>query len=184
MQQRAVGVLADAAEVSPSSLHPRRHTPSTTRTPPPRPRRRRHRIGVRAVPDRETQVMLGYQRRTRRLVIDREGHHLHPHLGKRAVLAVAHQLHALQHTVSPGERLRLITTRSELLDELARRDPERFQRWLDSGARAASDPARFLTHLHHTPPCPTNTANRDRRFTVRLHSRRRHRHCADGPQRR
>jgi len=91
---------------------------------------------------------------------------------------------ALQHTVSPGERLRLITSRSELLDELARRDPERFQRWLDSGARAASDPARFLTHLHHTPPCPTNTANRDRRFTVRLHSRRRHRHCADGPQRR
>ena len=52
-----------------------------------------HGISVRAVPDRETQVMLGYQRRTRRLVIDREGHHLHPHLGKRAVLAVAHQLH-------------------------------------------------------------------------------------------
>jgi len=61
---------------------------------------------------------------------------------------------ALQHTVSPGERLRLITTRSELLDELARRDPEGFQRWLDSGARAASDPARFLTHLHHTPHVP------------------------------
>ncbi len=34
MQQRAVGVLADAAEVSPSSLHLRRHTPGTTTTPP------------------------------------------------------------------------------------------------------------------------------------------------------
>jgi len=34
MKQRAVGVLADAAEVSPSSLHLRRHTPSTTTTPP------------------------------------------------------------------------------------------------------------------------------------------------------
>jgi len=61
---------------------------------------------------------------------------------------------ALRRTVSPGERLRLITTRSELLDELARRDRAGFQRWLDSGARAASDPARFLTHLHHTPHVP------------------------------
>ncbi len=56
---------------------------------------------------------------------------------------------ALQHTASPGERLRLIETRSALLDELATRNPEGFTRWMSSGARAASDPARFLTP-HHT----------------------------------
>ncbi len=52
---------------------------------------------------------------------------------------------ALAHAASPGQRLYLIETRCALLDELTHRDPEGFTRWLDSGARAASDPARFLT---------------------------------------
>ncbi|MDQ2723255.1 MAG: hypothetical protein M3Y19_08150 [Actinomycetota bacterium] len=60
---------------------------------------------------------------------------------------------ALLHTTSVAERLRLIETRSALLDELARRDPEGFGRWISSGARAASDPARFLTpHREVHPP--------------------------------
>lgn len=56
---------------------------------------------------------------------------------------------AIQRTVSPGERLRLAETRAALLDELARRDPEGVSRWLDSGARAGSDPARYLSGAHH-----------------------------------
>ena len=59
---------------------------------------------------------------------------------------------ALQHTASPGERLRLIEIRSALLDELATRNPEGFTRWMSSGARAASDPARFLTPHHLDQP--------------------------------
>ena len=55
---------------------------------------------------------------------------------------------ALQHTVSPDQRLRLVETRAALLDELAHRHPEGFTRWLNSGARAASDPARFVTGPH------------------------------------
>lgn len=35
-------------------------------------------------------------------------------------------------------------TRGRYLDELERRDPVGFQRWIDSGARAASDPARHI----------------------------------------
>jgi hypothetical protein len=35
--------------------------------------------------------------------------------------------------------------RRAYLDEMARRDPEGFHRWLDSGARAAGDPSRYLT---------------------------------------
>jgi len=57
----------------------------------------------------------------------------------------------LQRSVSPGERLRLVQTRAALLDELARRHPAGFRCWLDSGARAASDPTRFITTSH--PRC-------------------------------
>lgn len=60
---------------------------------------------------------------------------------------------ALQHSASPSERARLIETRAALLDELASRDPAGFARWIDSGARAASDPSRFLTpHRGKQPP--------------------------------
>jgi len=51
---------------------------------------------------------------------------------------------ALQHTVSPDQRLFLITTRSALLGELAHRDPQGFTRWLDSVVDAASDAARYF----------------------------------------
>jgi len=33
-----------------------------------------------------------------------------------------------------------------LLDELERRDRAGFQRWLSTGARAASDPSRYISH--------------------------------------
>ncbi|WP_214367594.1 hypothetical protein [Pseudonocardia sp. H11422] len=39
---------------------------------------------------------------------------------------------------------RIVLLRAAYLDELERRDPEGFRRWLGSGARAAGDPARFL----------------------------------------
>ncbi len=61
---------------------------------------------------------------------------------------------ALQHTVSPDQRLHLIETRAALLDELAHRNPAGFNRWLNSGARAASDPARFVAGTHRIPPAP------------------------------
>lgn len=44
----------------------------------------------------------------------------------------------------PG-RVQLVCIRECLLDELERRDPAGFHRWLDTGARAGSDPSRFLT---------------------------------------
>lgn len=50
----------------------------------------------------------------------------------------------LQRAGGPAELARLSQTRRELLDELARRDPAGFDRWLNNGARAASDPARYL----------------------------------------
>lgn len=58
----------------------------------------------------------------------------------------------LQYTLAPAERLHIVQTRSALLDELARRNPEGFTRWLGSGARAASDPARYFTGAHQQPP--------------------------------
>lgn len=51
---------------------------------------------------------------------------------------------ALQHTPSPAGRLRLIQTRAALLNEMARRNPQGFRRWLNEGARAASDPTRYF----------------------------------------
>jgi hypothetical protein len=38
----------------------------------------------------------------------------------------------------------LVTLRQSLLDELERRDPAGFHRWLDAGARAGGDPSRYL----------------------------------------
>lgn len=51
---------------------------------------------------------------------------------------------ALQHTATPAGRLSLIETRAALLDEMARRNPQGFRCWLNDGARAASDPTRYL----------------------------------------
>ena len=54
----------------------------------------------------------------------------------------------------PG-RCEIVHMRECLLDELERRDRDGFTRWLDTGARAGSDPGRFLgtdrqsrTHAH------------------------------------
>jgi len=58
----------------------------------------------------------------------------------------------LQYTLAPAERLHIVQTRSALLEELARRNPEGFTRWLGSGARAASDPTRYFTGAHQQPP--------------------------------
>jgi len=58
----------------------------------------------------------------------------------------------LQYTLAPAERLHIVQTRSALLEELAARDPDGLTRWLNSGARAASDPARYFTGALQRPP--------------------------------
>jgi hypothetical protein len=49
----------------------------------------------------------------------------------------------------PGPaRDELVRVRGSLLDELERRDHAGFTRWLEAGARAGSDPTRYLTTEH------------------------------------
>jgi hypothetical protein len=55
----------------------------------------------------------------------------------------------LQHTHSPAARMRLVQRRQACLDEFERRNPAGFATWLASGARAASDPARFIVPKQH-----------------------------------
>ncbi len=55
---------------------------------------------------------------------------------------------------SATDALHLARTREAYLDEIEPRDPRGFARWLDSGARAGSDPAKFLTARDHPPPPP------------------------------
>jgi hypothetical protein len=43
-----------------------------------------------------------------------------------------------------ARRDEIVSRRRELLDELERRDHAGFVRWIDTGARAASDPGRYL----------------------------------------
>ncbi len=50
----------------------------------------------------------------------------------------------VEMTQDPSERARLADLRAAYLDELERRDPAGFARWLDKGARAASDPGRYI----------------------------------------
>jgi hypothetical protein len=45
----------------------------------------------------------------------------------------------------PSRLAQISEQRRAYLDELARRDPVGFQQWIDSGARAAGDPSRYLT---------------------------------------
>jgi hypothetical protein len=52
---------------------------------------------------------------------------------------------AVVRASKPDELTRIAALRAAYLDELERRDPTGFRRWLDSGARAASDPGRYLT---------------------------------------
>ena len=51
---------------------------------------------------------------------------------------------ALQRATSPQSRLRTVTMRALYLEELERRAGPLVRAWLESGARAASDPGRFL----------------------------------------
>ena len=52
---------------------------------------------------------------------------------------------ALAGTRDPGVRERLVARRQQALDELERRDPEGFARWLADGATIDSDPAGWVT---------------------------------------
>jgi hypothetical protein len=51
----------------------------------------------------------------------------------------------LDSGLDPTQRARMVETRRRYLDELERRDPTGFSRWLDSGARAGGDPLKFIT---------------------------------------
>lgn len=55
---------------------------------------------------------------------------------------------ALQQALPAHRRARIVQRRQEFLDELARRNPHGFQAWLDSGARAAGDPTRYIAAAH------------------------------------
>lgn len=63
---------------------------------------------------------------------------------------------ALQASADPRIRAQVAEDRQLCLDELERRNPVAFQRWLDSGARAASDPGSYL--LGSTPTRDHRTA--------------------------
>ena len=52
---------------------------------------------------------------------------------------------ALARTADPRERQTLVGRRHEALDELERRDPVGFGRWLAEGATVDSDPARYVS---------------------------------------
>ncbi|WP_344422521.1 hypothetical protein [Pseudonocardia ailaonensis] len=47
--------------------------------------------------------------------------------------------------LSAERRCEMASVRQSLLDEIERRDPSGFRRWLDAGPRANSDPGRHLT---------------------------------------
>lgn len=56
---------------------------------------------------------------------------------------------ALQKTRDVAEQARLAQCRRDLLDELECRDPAGFARWFADGARAASNPGRYVTPPVH-----------------------------------
>lgn len=60
----------------------------------------------------------------------------------------------LQSAESPAARGQLVTLRQAYLDDIERRDPVALDAWLTSGARAAGDPARYLTRRQGQRPHP------------------------------
>lgn len=54
----------------------------------------------------------------------------------------------LRHASDARDRLGVVELRQRYLDELEQRHPFCFRRWLDSGARAAGDPSRYLPKLN------------------------------------
>jgi antibiotic biosynthesis monooxygenase (ABM) superfamily enzyme len=51
---------------------------------------------------------------------------------------------ALATSLDPRSRAAIVRRREAVLDELERRDPAGFARWLASGPLSATDPSRFL----------------------------------------
>jgi hypothetical protein len=58
---------------------------------------------------------------------------------------------ALQRAATPSCRADIVVLRVRLLDEMERRNPSGFALWLASGARAASDPTRFISATPEQP---------------------------------
>ena len=56
-----------------------------------------------------------------------------------------------QHSPTAAGRAMLVAARQGYLDELERRDPEGFQRWLDAGAGPSSDPSQYLRTVGDRP---------------------------------
>ena len=59
-------------------------------------------------------------------------------------LAWQHTYFALLELPPGAPSDEIVRVRQRLLDEIERRDPEGFGRWLDTGARAGSNPGRYL----------------------------------------
>jgi hypothetical protein len=59
---------------------------------------------------------------------------------------------ALDTLDRPEERAQVVQRRQEYLDALERRDPSGFARWIGLGARAASDPGRYLARGSDVEP--------------------------------
>ncbi|WP_043823966.1 hypothetical protein [Rhodococcus opacus] len=57
----------------------------------------------------------------------------------------------LQNATSVTDRLQLARIRRQYLDEIERRDPQGFAAWFTSGARAGSDPSKFLAPREQPP---------------------------------
>ena len=58
---------------------------------------------------------------------------------------------ALQRSKGLAHRGRLVAARQGYLDELERRDPSGFRRWLAAGARPASDPSKYVNTRARLP---------------------------------
>jgi len=54
---------------------------------------------------------------------------------------------AIAEPLDPDTHQSIVRRRSEALDELERRDPAGFSRWLADGSRSGSDPAEFVRPL-------------------------------------
>jgi len=79
-----------------------------------------------------------------------------PALGQEWLLTTA----ALAGRLEPAARQALVVRREETLDELERRDPEGFARWIAVGPARASDPSEYVRGgpVHDGPPADTDAA--------------------------
>ena len=62
--------------------------------------------------------------------------------------------------LAPAARESLVSRREEVLDELERRDPDGFARWLATGSTTGSDPAAYVRGgpVHNGPAADTDAA--------------------------